>query len=165
MQSPLLDPRPATRLVESAGPSAAFDGQLTEVVTRLRRALRASIRSDYAWETLPMTHIEVLQTLADQPGIRVGDVASALRLAQSTVSALIRQMSADGLVERTTSVADRRVVLVSLTRAGVELLAEWQQAHRMRIAAALEALRLDQRDAIGQALPALDLLVDELSVH
>jgi len=163
MPSPVLAPRPAPHLAESATPTA-FDGELTEVVTRLRRALRASIRTEYAWEALPMTHIEVLQTLADQPGIRVGDVAPALRLAQSTVSALIRQMSTAGLVERTNAVADRRVVLVSLTDAGVSLLAEWQQAHRQRIAAALGTLRLEQRDAIGQALPALDLLVDELSV-
>ena len=146
------------------GESAAFDGELTEVVTRLRRALRASIRTDYAWEALPMTHIEVLQTLADQPGIRVGDVAPVLRLAQSTVSALIRQMANAGLVERTTSVSDRRVVLVSLTDAGVKLLGEWQDAHRLRIAAALGMLQGEERDAIGLALPALDLLVDELSV-
>lgn len=140
-----------------------FDGQLTEVVSRLRRALRASIRTEYAWEALPMTHIEVLQTLAERPGIRVGDVAPALRLAQSTVSGLLRQMAAAGLVERATAVADRRVVQVSLTDAGARLLAEWQHAHRLRIAAALGTLEAEQQDAIGHAIPALDLLVDQLT--
>jgi DNA-binding MarR family transcriptional regulator len=140
------------------------DGELTDVVARLRRALRTSIRTEYAWEALPMTHIEVLQTLAEQPGIRVGDVAPALRLAQSTVSALIRHLEADGLVQRTSAIADRRVVLVSLTEAGADQLAGWQHAHQMRIAAALSRLELDDRDAIGAALPALAELVDQLTV-
>lgn len=157
---------PSLRLADAPTETVAlspFDGELTEVVSRLRRALRASIRTEYAWEALPMTHIEVLQTLAERPGIRVGDVAPALRLAQSTVSGLLRQMAASGLVERETAVADRRVVQVSLTDAGTRLLAEWQHAHRLRIAAALGTLGAEQQDAIGQAIPALDLLVDQLT--
>src|SRR5580700_1434268 len=77
--------------------SLPCDGQLTEVVTRLRRALRTGLRAEYTWESLPMTHVEILHTLAEQPGIRVSDMAVELRLAQSTVSSLIRQMAAEGL--------------------------------------------------------------------
>jgi len=36
---------------------------LTELVTRLRRVLRASIRTDYPWESLPMAQVELLQRL------------------------------------------------------------------------------------------------------
>jgi len=136
---------------------------LTDVVARLRRALRAGIRAEYPAETLPATHVEILQILAEQPGIRVGDVPGALGLAQSTVSALIRQMAEHGLVERAGAPADRRVVLVSLTDAGARLLADWHEAHRLRINAALGALEADQRLAIGRALPALDLLADQIN--
>jgi hypothetical protein len=36
--------------------------RLTDVVTRLRRALRSSIRTEYPWESLPMAQVELLQT-------------------------------------------------------------------------------------------------------
>ena len=53
-----------------AGPFRVSDArQLTDVVTRLRRALRKSIRTDYPWESLPMAQVELLMSLADN-GIR-----------------------------------------------------------------------------------------------
>lgn len=163
-------PTPSAAAVDAAlvpepvpSESGCCDGQLTEMVTRLRRALRTSLRAEYTWESLPMTHVEILHTLAEQPGIRISTVAVELRLAQSTVSGLIRQMADDGLVERTRALADRRVVLLSLTAAGAGQLAGWQEAHRRRISAALNRLATDEQFAIGQALPALDLLVDELN--
>src|SRR5689334_4324217 len=65
---------------------------LAEVVTRLRRALRASVRSEFAWERLPMAQIELMQRLADEPQLRVKDLAERHRLATNTVSQLVQQL-------------------------------------------------------------------------
>ena len=73
---------------------------LAEVVNRLRRVLRASIRSEYPWERLPMAQVEVLQRLAEEPGLRITELAARQRLAVNTVSNLIQQMVLVGLVER-----------------------------------------------------------------
>jgi DNA-binding MarR family transcriptional regulator len=62
---------------------------LTAVVTRLRRALRASIRTEYPWESLPMAQVELLLALQDHQPIRIGELASLLRLAPNTVSGLV----------------------------------------------------------------------------
>ncbi|WP_253769786.1 MarR family winged helix-turn-helix transcriptional regulator [Goodfellowiella coeruleoviolacea] len=138
---------------------------LTEVVTRLRRALRTSIRTDYPWESLPMAQVELLQTLAERSPMRVGELASSQRLAPNTVSGLVSQLIEAGLVERNGDPADRRVARLTLTSAGREQLAAWQRAHERRIGTALGKLAERDRDAVRRALPALDHLVDHLLDH
>jgi DNA-binding MarR family transcriptional regulator len=131
---------------------------LTEVVTQLRRSLRASIRTDIPWETLPMAQVELLQTLADIAPARVGDLAERLHLAGSTVSGLVGQMIAAGLVERATDPSDRRAAMVTLTAAGRDQLAEWERLHEQRISRAFDQLTAPEREAVSQALPALSRL-------
>ena len=135
---------------------------LTDVITRLRRVLRASIRSDYPWEKLPMAQVEILQRLHAEPALRVNDLAERHRLANNTVSVLVQQLVVAGLVTRTPDPADRRAVRLELTDAGREMLADWRQAHERRIDAALGRLTLADRTALVAALPALSRLVDEL---
>lgn len=158
---PLVDPDPAGPpfSVESVRDSHV----LTDVVTRLRRALRASIRTDYPWEALPMAQVELLQTLAEQAPSRIGDLAAQLNLAPSTVSGLISQMITAGLVVRGTDASDRRAALVTLTEAGRRQLEDWQDANERRLGAALDQLPTDERSAIRDALPALAHLVDHLN--
>ncbi|MGY6021759.1 MarR family winged helix-turn-helix transcriptional regulator [Streptomyces spinosirectus] len=135
---------------------------LTEAVTRLRRALRASIRTDYPWETLPMAQVELLQVLGEHSPARISDLATRQRLAPSTVSGLIGQMITAGLVVRDVDPADRRASVVTLTDAGREQLAAWTDAHERRMDAALAALGDADRVALAAALPALFQLAEHL---
>jgi DNA-binding MarR family transcriptional regulator len=171
------DGRPAQSAAAPAGPAAeaaehvgvgeqpADARGLTDVVARLRRVLRASIRTDYPWESLPMAQVELLQSLVESAPARVGDLAARLRLAPSTVSGLISQMITAGLVERGTDPRDRRVAVVALSEAGRRQLGEWNAAHQRRIAAALADLEPGERAAIDGALPALSRLVDRLAAQ
>jgi DNA-binding MarR family transcriptional regulator len=135
---------------------------LTDVVTRLRRALRTSIRTDWPWESLPMAQVELLQTLAERPPMRVGDLASELRLAPNTVSGLVGQLIDGGLVSRAGDPTDRRVARLSVTPQGHDQLAVWRSAHEKRIGAALDKLDDQERADVVRALAALDHLVDHL---
>jgi DNA-binding MarR family transcriptional regulator len=135
---------------------------LTEVVTRLRRVLRTSIRSDYPWETLPMAQVELLQCLQDAGGARVGELAGLLRLAPNTVSTLVQQLADASLVRRDTDPADRRAARVSLTDSGAAHLLGWRDAHERRIGDALAGLDGADRATILAALPALSRLVERL---
>lgn len=151
----------------SAGPGAGSSSsearRLTDAVTRLRRALRSSIRTDYPWEALPMAQVELLQVLAevDSPA-RIGDLAARQRLAASTVSGLIGQMINSGLVARAVDPADRRASAVTLTEAGRDQLAAWTGAHERRLDVALDALDAADQATIRAALPALSRLADRL---
>lgn len=142
---------------------AATAHQLTATITQLRRALRTSIRTDYPWETLPMAQVEVLQVLAERSPCRVGDLAARQHLAPSTVSGLVGQLMAAGLVQRGVDTEDRRASVVRLTDAGREQLDAWSLAHERRVHDALAALTAAQVAQIRTALPALSALVAELT--
>ncbi|WP_371482386.1 MarR family winged helix-turn-helix transcriptional regulator [Kitasatospora sp. NBC_00315] len=135
---------------------------LTDVVTRLRRALRSSIRTDYPWESLPMAQIELLQTLAAAP-LRVGELAARQRLAPNTVSGLISKLLEAGFVDRQADPGDRRTARIALTDAGHRQLEDWQRAHERRIADALGSLSPTEREAVMAALPGLESLARALA--
>jgi DNA-binding MarR family transcriptional regulator len=136
---------------------------LTEVVARLRRALRASIRTDIAWEALPMAQVELMQSLAERSPARITALAERLHLANSTVSGLVGQLIAGGLIDRGTDPEDRRAAVVVLTDAGRATLVKWEVAHERRIRSALANLGVEQRRAIDLAVPALGELAGLLA--
>ncbi|MFJ9947360.1 MarR family winged helix-turn-helix transcriptional regulator [Kitasatospora sp. NPDC091207] len=148
--------------VEPPAPAIERARRLTDVVTRLRRALRSSIRTDYPWESLPMAQVELLQTLAAAP-LRVGELAARQRLAPNTVSGLVGKLLDAGFVDRQADPGDRRTARIALTPAGLRQLDDWQHAHERRIATALGTLTAADREAVMQALPALDRLARALA--
>ncbi|MCX4549754.1 MarR family winged helix-turn-helix transcriptional regulator [Streptomyces sp. NBC_01387] len=158
-----MPPQPRS---QASGPTPGDDVPdarlLTEAVTRLRRALRASIRTDYPWETLPMAQVELLQVLAEHSPTRISDVAARQRLANSTVSGLVGQMITSGLVARAVDPEDRRASVVTLTTAGRDQLKAWTDAHERRLATALATLDGPDRAAVGAALPALLRIAEQL---
>lgn len=148
-----------------ATPSASRVRELTDVITRMRRALRRSIRADYPWEARPMAQIEVLQMLQETGAVRLGDLADRLNLAQSTVSSLVGRLLADGLVERDTDQRDRRAALIRLSPPGTTQLADWDLAHQQRLGRALRTLTPSDGTKVQDALPALARLVDALNAE
>lgn len=141
---------------------AADARALGTTASRLRRALRRGIRLDLRWEDLPMAHVELLQCLADQPGLKVGQVARTLRLAPNTISTLVAQLSANGLLETDTDQTDRRARLLRPSAAGYSQLSRWQAAHERMLGAAVQQLTAADRDALLAALPAFESLIDIL---
>jgi DNA-binding MarR family transcriptional regulator len=138
---------------------------LADVVTRLRRALRRVVRSDLPFETLPMAQIEVMQLLAERPGLRAGEVGDALLLAPTTVSTLVGALLTQDLIERQADPADRRAWRLLLTEDGEARLADWQQSNRRVMRAAATHLGEDDLRALRDALPALGALVAHLDTH
>ncbi|MGT2461004.1 MarR family winged helix-turn-helix transcriptional regulator [Sinomonas atrocyanea] len=145
------------------GPGEAWG--LTDVITRLRRTLRAGVRDELPWEALPMAQVELLQRLADEPGLGVSELAQRQNLAKNTVSNLVAQMAASGLLARRASEADRRAVVLSLTADGHSRLEHWQQANEKRIRRALASLAAEDQDSINRALPALRALASRMEAE
>ena len=90
----------------------------------LRRFLRRSEDCSRAFGITPRQHLLLLQ-IAGAPGgqTTVSDLVNTLSLTQSAVTELVQRAEAAGLVDRTPSREDGRVVHLSLTALGSEKLA------------------------------------------
>jgi DNA-binding MarR family transcriptional regulator len=132
---------------------------LADTVSELRGSLRRGIRATYPWEVLPAAQVEILQRLAQQPQLRVNELAAQLRLAPNTVSTLTRQMAGVGLLTAQEDPLDGRVRRLSLSEGGRSQLEAWQQAQEEMLAGAVCQLDRADRDAIIAAIPALFRLV------
>jgi DNA-binding MarR family transcriptional regulator len=112
----------------------------------LRRFLRRSEDCSRANGITPRQHLLLLQ-IAGAPGetTTVSDLVNTLSLTQSAVTELVQRAEAAGLVERSPSREDGRVVHLSLTALGSEKLAAVHAAlgperqHLRRVVDALSA--------------------------
>jgi DNA-binding MarR family transcriptional regulator len=109
-----------------------------------------------------MAQVEILQRLAEEPGLRITELAARHHLAINTVSNLVQQMVVAELVERTPDDEDRRAVVVSLTPHGERELVSWLEANNRRLGHAMGQLDGADRRAIAQAVPSLGRLVEQL---
>lgn len=95
-----------------------------EFRAELRRFLRRSEDCSRANGITPRQHLLLLQIAGAPEGTTtVSDLVNTLSLTQSAVTELVQRAEAAGLVERTPSREDGRVVHLSLTPLGSEKLA------------------------------------------
>lgn len=135
---------------------------LADIVTRLRRALRRSVRTDVPFESLSVAQVELMQLLAEQPGLRASEIGDQLLLAPTTVSTLVGALLSASLIERVADPDDRRAWHLNLTKEGTTRLGEWQQSNKRVLHDALDRLNPSDQKALRGALPALTKLVANL---
>lgn len=104
---------------------------------------------------IPTTEIALLKQVVDGPGATVGELARALGLKQSNASAALRSLGERGLVERVSSAADRRVVQVWATAAGIAEHEAIAEAWTTDVVRAIDALPAAEREALEAAATAL----------
>lgn len=138
--------------------ATAGEPELSETVARLRRAMRRSARAADPGNTLTVAQLELLASLAENPGSRPGELARRLRLAPNTVTTLLNALAPRGLVVRRATQADRRAVTIELSPDGEQAVRNWQAVNAGILAAAVAALPAGQRQNLTRAVPALDAL-------
>lgn len=135
---------------------------LAEVVHRIRRLIRHRLRAEWGASPLPEAQLEVLRLLRSRPGLRVQEAADALGVAPNTISTLVRQLEAAGLLERSGDEEDGRVTRLRLAPAAEERIARWHDARQALVAVTLASLSDEDRRRIQDALPALGRLAQAL---
>jgi len=136
---------------------------LSRTLGPLRRAVLRATRLAEDLPDLPETHIEVLRTVADTPGLGPPAIAEQLRLARPTVSNLMKTMQRAHLIELTRDADDARRVHVTATATALELLRRYDAASEAILDAAMSQLEPDERAAVAAAVPALAKLRSILS--
>ncbi|MFD3533755.1 MarR family winged helix-turn-helix transcriptional regulator [Streptomyces sp. NPDC058664] len=102
--------------------------------------------------------LALLRHVAACDGITVRDAAEALLMKPNNVSALVGQLTEQGLLERRQDPADKRVAHLHLTATARREIAEVEHLMGTHVARALRALSDGELDALGSALGALSSL-------
>jgi|GEM_PF-533852 len=109
---------------------------------------------------LSRTEIGLLNTLSGGPR-RITELAELERLAQPTMTLLVKRLEQQGLVSRERQADDGRVVLVTLSAAGTTAL----ECYRAQASAALGAHLAEMPDAQIEALAAATETLADLVSH
>jgi DNA-binding MarR family transcriptional regulator len=155
MNAPTKQPaRPSEEALAQLG--SAFKGAMAAI-----RRLRG--RDTHRHGELSFAQYQLLCGLAERDELTAGELALAADLSPATVTQMLDSLAEMGLLERTRSVRDRRVVNCALTTRGRELLAERRAHLEQRWHAALAEFSNQDLATAAAVLDRLRALYDDLS--
>jgi DNA-binding MarR family transcriptional regulator len=139
----VIEPKIA-RSLTSAAPNPLFlrDEELTWGIELLDAAYRSVVEEpdrELLGRGLGRNHRWVLYLVGRHPGITMVELLTRLRIAKQTLSRLLNELVAKGLIARQPNVRDRRQRLLELTREGRELEEALHGRLRRRLARAYRA--------------------------
>ena len=143
----MIEPKIARSLTNVA-PNPLFlrDEELTWGIELLDAAYRSLVEEpdrDLARRGLGRNHRWVLYLVGRHPGITMVELLSRMRVAKQTLSRLLNELVAKGLIARTPNVRDRRQRLLELTGEGRQLEEALNGRLRRRLARAYRAAGAD----------------------
>lgn len=135
-------------------------GRLRMVIGRLQRLLRATPAAKEVG--LTPTKSAVMFAVVRLGPVGLSELAEEEGLNPTMLSRAVGGLVDAGFLERTSDPSDRRAALVSVTASGRKLIERVRRERTTALNAALEPLSQSQREALQNALPALEALADEL---
>jgi DNA-binding MarR family transcriptional regulator len=94
--------------------------------------------------SLSLVHLQVITTLEADGPLSMTRLAEAMDVSVASATGIVNRMEERGLVERRHDSADRRVVLVHLTRRGSKVFEVMERFRRDRLAKVLDHLTDDE---------------------
>jgi len=128
--------------------------RLRFAIARLARLLRQQDQSGFG-----PTLVAALATIERHGPITLGELAGREQVAPPTITKVVEKLEANGLVTRTTDVADRRVNRVALTPKGTKQLAVYRTRRTEWLASRLRDLSPGEHEQLVAALPLLERLI------
>jgi DNA-binding MarR family transcriptional regulator len=134
-----------------------------QVFNAAERRLRA--RSQRGGDTLPPGHLRALFALMAEHEATAGRLARDAELNPASVTAMVDQLEAQGLVQRRRDADDRRVCRISLTETGRAAVAEKEARWSRRLAEAFADVPDRDLDAARRVLERLAAVFDTYEVE
>lgn len=98
---------------------------------------------------LKPAQLDVLMNLYRHPGMSQHDLARKLLVGRSNITMLVPQLEKRGLVRREGDGKDRRIIRLSLTESGVDLLMQALKLHMALIDKAMSTASPSECDFVG----------------
>jgi DNA-binding MarR family transcriptional regulator len=133
---------------------------LRTTIGRLSRRLRTTAAARDAG--LTPSAISLLLSVVRSGPTRLSELGEAEGLNPTMLSRTVSSMVQDGLLRRSSDVGDRRAAWVEATARGRTLAERMRRERTDAVNTALAKLTEAQRRRIEQALPALEMLAEEL---
>jgi DNA-binding MarR family transcriptional regulator len=105
--------------------------------------------------------ISALATLVTYGQMRLGDLAAKEGVAAATMSRIVASLVELGYVSRESDPIDRRAWLATATEEGVRLISGVRSTRVQELSRRVDRLSADDREALANALPALEALLAE----
>ncbi|MEJ2638092.1 MAG: MarR family winged helix-turn-helix transcriptional regulator [Desulfosarcinaceae bacterium] len=103
---------------------SSYGEQVLICLRKIMQAITLHSRSLVKQVGLTGPQLILLKAVAKSEGMPVGEIAKAISLSQATVTGILERMVKRGLVSRQRSERDKRQVLIRLTPAGEQILAQ-----------------------------------------
>jgi DNA-binding MarR family transcriptional regulator len=142
--------------IDRSAQIAYVSSQLLPRAALLTRLLVSRLGCEFS-----RTEVGLLHTLSDGPR-RITELAALERLAQPTMTQLVKRLEQQGLVDRERQADDGRVVLVRLTAAGAGALEQFRTRAGAALSAHLAEMPDDEVEALAAATESLAGLVEHL---
>jgi DNA-binding MarR family transcriptional regulator len=136
---------------------ARLASDLSLAVIRLARQLRFR-RPD---SPVSLSQLSALSTLAKEGPMTPGALATRERVRPPSMTRVIASLCELGFVDRDAHPADGRQVLVSVSRAGTNLIEAERRASQEWLKQRLDRLEPDQRNTLLMAADLMSGMVDE----
>jgi len=120
----------------------------------LRRVRR---RDDESGVTAP--HLSALSVLVFGGARTLGELAEAEQVRPPSITRIVRNLEADGLVEREPDPADRRIVRVRATEKGRRILEEGRRRRISDLAARLRTIDAGELETLERAAELIERVV------
>jgi DNA-binding MarR family transcriptional regulator len=133
-------------------------GSVDEALVAYRKVHRALLTSTASrWRDLdiPMQQLRAMYMLRDEEVATVGRLAELFGIGLPAASVLADRLVRAGYVERNEDTSDRRRVLLSLTRSGVQLITELQQGSHLHLRRWMARLSPEDLAALTRGWQAL----------
>ena len=104
--------------------------------------------------------LSALVSVAKHGPIRLAELAQVELVSAPSITRLVAELEAKGLVSRTTDPADGRASLIQVTDAGLEAVQVARRVRQQIVAELLEPLSAEEVATIEAALPALERMIE-----
>jgi len=119
-------------------------------LTRATDSLLARLSRREAFAELTVRQFGVLESLYHLGPMRQGEISAKLLKSGGNITLVVDNLEKRGLVQRERDSNDRRVVVVSLTKAGRELIGRVFPNHVADIVAEMSVLTAEEQEILGR---------------
>ena len=120
-----------------------------------------TIRKNKKFSKMTTNDMHVIEAIGPDEAKTMSTVAKTLNVTLGTLTISVNSLVKKGYVNRVRSEKDRRVVLVSLTKEGMQAYRHHQKFHDEMIQSVIETLEDDEREVLHRALDKLNQFFKE----